>query len=77
MRTLRSSELLRDQTPKWIFLPETVLISPVQNLGVHQKFTFPNDRDLLRDSSPLNFSGTFDSSLIYNQLGLGFWLAHF
>jgi hypothetical protein len=49
---LRSSELLRAQTPKMELLPETGLIGPVQNLGAHQKFTFPNDTDLLCDFSP-------------------------
>jgi hypothetical protein len=31
-------------------LPGTGLIGQVSTSGVHQKFTFPNDIDLLRDS---------------------------
>jgi hypothetical protein len=46
------SELLRAQTPKRKFLPETFLIVPVQNLEVHQKFSFPKDIVLLNDISP-------------------------
>jgi hypothetical protein len=48
----RSSELLRAQTSERKLLPETVLIGPIKNLGVHQKFTHPNDIDMLRDFSP-------------------------
>jgi hypothetical protein len=50
-RALRSSELLRAQTSKRKLLPETDLMGPVKNLGVHPKFTFPNDIDLLRNFS--------------------------
>jgi hypothetical protein len=51
-RALRSSKLLRAQTSKRKLLSETDIIGLVQNLGVHQKFTFPNDIDLPCDFSP-------------------------
>jgi hypothetical protein len=44
--------LLLAQTPKRKLLPEKGLIGPVRNLGINQKFTFPNDTDLLSDSRP-------------------------
>jgi hypothetical protein len=39
--------------------------------------TFPNDIELLRYFGPSSFNGTFGSSLIYSQLGLGNWPSHF
>jgi hypothetical protein len=57
--------------------PETGLIGPVQNLEVQQKFTIPNDRDFLWDSSPQSFNGALNSSLMYNELGLGSWPFYF
>jgi hypothetical protein len=47
--------LLRAQTSKRKVLPETDLIGPVKNLGVHQKFKFPSDIDILFYSKPLKF----------------------
>jgi hypothetical protein len=49
---ITSNEILRAQTTKRKLLPETSINSQVQNLEVHQKFTFPNNTDLLRDFSP-------------------------
>jgi hypothetical protein len=51
-RALRSSKLIRAQTSKRKLLPETGLTDPVQNLGVHQEFSFLYDTDFLRDSIP-------------------------
>jgi hypothetical protein len=75
--SLRSSELFRAHTPKRKLLPETGLIGPVQNLGIHQKFTFPNDIILLRGFNPYSFKDTFNSTFIYNQLGMGTSPANF
>jgi hypothetical protein len=76
-RALQSGKLLRAQTPKRKLLPETGLIGPVQNLGVCQIFTFPSDTEMLCDFGPKILNGTFDSSVMYNQLDLDSWLSNF